>query len=126
MYRVCVCFISLSVMLGLECVLPREWDCVAGIWRIPPAPGYRASCVCRVSGSAFDSIAVQTGGGASGSWSIWTQKPCRVGGACGIGHCLIVQKVRMALLLIVSVHFFLQLMYDFFNSSSRLSWFMNQ
>lgn len=70
-----------------------EWDCVAGIWRIPLSPGYQVSWVCRASGSAFALIAVTTGGGAFGNWLTWERK-CRVGSGYVIGHLLLVHKVR--------------------------------
>lgn len=70
-----------------------EWDCVAGIWRIPLSPGYQASWVCRASGSAFALIAVTTGGGAFGNWLTWERKR-RVGSGYVIGHLLLVHKVR--------------------------------
>ncbi len=86
-------FVSPSVMFWSTCESLWEWDCVAGIWRIPLSPGYQESWVCRVSGSAFALIAVTTGEGAFGNWSTWERK-CRVGVGYETGHLLLVLKVR--------------------------------
>ncbi len=95
MFSICVC-LSPSVMFWSTCELLWEWDCVAGIWRIPLSPGYQESWVCRVSGSAFALIAVTTGGGAFGNWLTWERK-CRVGVGYETGHLLLVLKVRKML-----------------------------